>query len=110
MKTWDDVFAQKLSSGYDHVWAAYYADRYIERRRREMMRKPTQQESKVINDLIEVASRWPMTLQLFSQSGSLLVVDRNTGQVFSDLSGMIPNDGGDPGTETDEDGIDWLKR
>lgn len=69
--------------------------------------KPTKQEAQAINALKRIAEKWPSTLWLFSASGTLCVMRRNTngGQAMKNNGGVdsdyildqidIPNDGGD---------------
>lgn len=74
------------------------------------MRQLTAAEQSAIRQLQDLAAEWPMSLMLFSQSGSLLVVDQKTWEVVEDLSGIIPNDGGDRGIVQDIDGNTFLNR
>jgi hypothetical protein len=70
-------------------------------------RQLTNQEVAAIKRLFKVAEKWPRTIGLFANAGSLQIVDLRTGQVFEYVLG-IPCDGGDPGTAEDENGVDWL--
>lgn len=56
-------------------------------------------EREAIEDLKRLARRWPKSLMLFSNSGSLLVLDNDKeppthDKAFAHIPG-IPNDGGD---------------
>lgn len=53
------------------------------------------QEAAAIDELQELANKWPDTLFLFSWSGSLVAVRQDDGEVVAHIHG-IPNDGGDP--------------
>ncbi len=61
----------------------------------------TKEEEKAIRSLDRVAKKWPRSLKLFSQSGTLLVIkihpdhpEDEQGRVVCGISG-IENDGGD---------------
>ena len=70
-------------------------------------RELTTKEEKAITKLKTAAKGWPQTISLFSFSGTLLVVDTQTNQVFQTIAN-IPSDGGDPGAvEVDE--VTFLK-
>jgi hypothetical protein len=69
-------------------------------------RELTKQENKAISKLTALANIWPDSLMLFDHSGSILIVDKTTHQVFTDILG-IPSDGGDPGTIY-IDGVQYL--
>lgn len=67
------------------------------------MRKLTPREETAIEELISLGKKWPKTLMLFSQSGSLEVLIRSeyllspdTATCVTTIPG-IPNDGGDRG-------------
>jgi hypothetical protein len=66
---------------------------------RGMSRELTKEEVNAIRALERLAKKWPQTLQLFSWSGSLVVMDAGMvpgeAAVFTTIIG-IPNDGGDP--------------
>lgn len=61
----------------------------------------TKEEAKAIADLSKLASRWPKSLMLFSQSGSLFVLkppkDSQEPRLRDEVATIkgIPNDGGD---------------
>jgi hypothetical protein len=74
------------------------------------MREPRElnkQEKKSIARLKALASCWPQTLKLFDYSGSVVIVDVKTNQVFADILGFV-SDGGDPG-EIELDGVRYLQ-
>ena len=53
-----------------------------------------------IRALARLAKKWPDSLRLFSQSGTLLIVENNGAERMTEISGCpsfegIPNDGGD---------------
>jgi hypothetical protein len=70
-------------------------------------RQLTKQEVTAIKRLLKVAEKWPKTIGLFANAGSLQIVDLPTGQISEYVIG-IPCDGGDAGVREGADGVDWL--
>lgn len=70
-------------------------------------RQLTKQEVVAIKRLFKVAEKWPKTIGLFANAGSLQIVDLPTGQIFEHVLG-IPCDGGDAGVDEGVDGVEWL--
>jgi hypothetical protein len=69
-------------------------------------RNLTKEEEKAV-DKIKLAFRnFPSSLMIFDFSGTLLIVDFKTKQVFDRIIG-VHSDGGDPGT-VDVDGFEFL--
>lgn len=66
------------------------------------MRKLTQREKSVINKLHKIDDLWPKTLELFGNSGTLLVIDLETHEVLDDGI-FIYCDGGDATISYDYD-------
>ncbi len=62
--------------------------------------------AQAIKRLQKLADVWPPDLELFSQSGSLLVVGKHN-KILAYIRGIL-NDGGDVGTEIDDDGDEVL--
>lgn len=58
-------------------------------------------EEEAIKALKKLAKKWPQTLMLFSFNRSLVVARGRSGEILDTIRG-IPNDGGDPGSYTDE--------
>ena len=71
------------------------------------MSRLTKAERQSIHQLQKLAEDWPDTLELFSWSGSLCVVQISDGEVVATIPG-IPNDGGDPNNET-INGISYIR-
>jgi hypothetical protein len=58
----------------------------------------TPEEAAAIRSLKRLAKKWPQSLKLFSWSGTLIVVKRNSDDIDASIAHIpnIPNDGGDP--------------
>lgn len=58
----------------------------------------TPEEAAAIRSLKRLAKKWPQSLKLFSWSGTLIVVKRNSDDIGAEIASIsgIPNDGGDP--------------
>ena len=58
----------------------------------------TPKEAAAIRSLKRLATKWPKSLRLFSWSGTLIVVKRNSDDIDAEIATIsgIPNDGGDP--------------
>ena len=69
----------------------------------------TTEEAKAIQSLRRLAKKWPKSLQLFSWSGSLHVIKRNSNDIDASIAHIegIPNDGGDPQGSPDHGGM-WI--
>jgi hypothetical protein len=72
------------------------------------MRELTKKEELTIKSLRSLAKKWPNDLMLYSNSGTLCVIDSDTCEVI-DVIG-IPNDGGDAGSYIDDDGTEYIER
>lgn len=68
----------------------------------------TKEEKNAINTLHRLAKRWPDSLWLYSASGSLCVMkrDSNGDQVMTDIGGVDPEYQVDT-INIDNDGGDW---
>ena len=62
----------------------------------------TGEEQKAIRSMQRLAKKWPRSLWLFSWSGSLQIMKERPDGILVPLESVkgIPNDGGDPGSET----------
>jgi hypothetical protein len=58
----------------------------------------TLKEAAAIRSLKRLAKKWPQSLGLFSWSGTLIIVKRNSDDIDASIAHIpnIPNDGGDP--------------
>jgi hypothetical protein len=58
----------------------------------------TPEEAAAIRSLKRLAKKWPQSLRLFSWSGTLMVVKRNSDDIDAEIATIegIPNGGGDP--------------
>jgi hypothetical protein len=58
----------------------------------------TPEEAAAIRSLKRLAKKWPQSLRLFSWSGTLIIVKRNSDDIDASIAHIpnIPNDGGDP--------------
>ncbi len=58
----------------------------------------TPEEAAAIRSLKRLAKKWPNSLKLFSWSGSLHVIKRNSNDIDASIATIsnIPSDGGDP--------------
>lgn len=66
-------------------------------------------EQRAVDQLQRLANKWPDTLMLFSDNGTLLVVRKDNKQIEGMIVG-ISNDGGDSGTYFDDDGNELLEQ
>ena len=73
-----------------------------------MKRKLTRHEQSCINRLEKVFETWPNSLELFGDSGTLLVVDISTMEVIKDDFPKVVCDGGDPVHSFDDDGVEYI--
>ncbi len=66
----------------------------------------TPEEAAAIQSLKRLAKKWPRSLRLFSWSGTLMVVKRNSDDIDAEIATIegIPNDGGDPNASPDVPG------
>ena len=66
----------------------------------------TPEEAAAIQSLKRLARKWPRSLCLFSWSGTLMVVKRNSADNDAEIATIegIPNDGGDPSASPDAPG------
>ena len=66
----------------------------------------TPEEAAAIRSLKRLAKKWPQSLQLFSWSGTLIVIKRNSNDIDAEIATIpgIPNDGGDPQMDPDTPG------
>ena len=66
----------------------------------------TPEEAAAIQSLKRLAKKWPRSLRLFSWSGTLMVVKRNSDDIDAEIAIIegIPNDGGDPNASPDVPG------
>jgi hypothetical protein len=71
-------------------------------------RKLTVKEIKFLDRLERLLEKTPDTIELFSWAGDFVALDKKTGQHFSRFSPIIHIDGGDPETEFDEDGVQYV--
>lgn len=69
----------------------------------------TTKEAKAIRSLKRLAKNWPKSLSLFSWSGTLCVMKRNSNDIDAMITHIegIANDGGDPQSFPDGDGM-WI--
>ena len=65
--------------------------------------------STIIKILYRLEAEWPRdaNLELCADGNSLMLIDFTTMEVIRSFN--IPNDGGDPGTRTGEDGREYLE-
>jgi hypothetical protein len=71
----------------------------------------TPEEAAAIRSLKRLAKKWPQSLRLFSWSGTLIVVKRNSDDIDAMITHIpnIPNDGGDPQSGPDTPGdTSWI--
>jgi hypothetical protein len=77
----------------------------------------TPEEAAAIRSLKRLAKNWPNSLRLFSWSGSLHVLKRNSNDIYASIATIsnIPNDGGDPSefpsagvAHTEEEDMSWI--
>ena len=60
-------------------------------------RKLTKKEQSAITKIQKAFTGFPNTLQVFAYSGTMMITDKSSGQVFLTILGAYA-DGGDPGT------------
>jgi hypothetical protein len=61
----------------------------------------TPEEAAAIRSLKRLAKKWPQSIRIFSQSGTLIVTKANSRGIQATVAFVegIPNDGGDPNPE-----------
>jgi hypothetical protein len=66
----------------------------------------TPEEAAAMRSLKRLAKKWPQSLKLFSWSGTLMVVKRNSDDIDAEIATIegIPNDGGDPNASPEVSG------
>ena len=71
----------------------------------------TSEEAAAILSLKRLAKKWPQSLRLFSWSGALIVVKRNSDDIEAEIASIsgIPNEGGDPqGSPSTPGDTSWI--
>lgn len=69
-------------------------------------RNLTKKEQAAINRVEKAFKDFPKTLQVFAFSGTMMIVDMKTKQIFMTIL-AVSADGGDPGT-VEENGVEFL--
>ena len=61
----------------------------------------TTEEAKAIRSLKRLAKKWPQSIRIFSQAGTLIVTKANSHGIQATVAFVegIPNDGGDPSAD-----------
>ena len=71
----------------------------------------TIKEAAAIQSLRRLAKKWPQSLRLFSQAGTLIVTKANRHGIQATITNIegIPSDGGNPGKDELDQfaGIEW---
>ena len=71
------------------------------------MKELTKDEEKIIRSFKKLAKKWPKRLMIFGWSGTLIIADMNTGQIYPTNINIVC-DGGDPDSIV-IDGVEYIK-